>query len=347
MKTFTWDNPVVIARNGFKYKSLSDWSLNTAVGCAHACRFCYVPEVSTNRMAEKLATLGVADPDAEWGNYVFPRRWDEQAFLASLAKAERTPASELSRDGNRAVMLSTTTDPYQVLSGEAGAKHSAMVSRALQLIRDRSTLRVRILTRSPLARQDFELMKTFGDRLLFGMSLPTLNDRIARIYEPHAPAPTRRLECLAQARAAGLNIYVAVAPTYPECDEADMMRTLAAIKPLNPVTVFHEPVNIRAENVQRIAAHAQKLGERIDTTVFATATDWLRYAMLALSNMEISAVKSNMFDRLHLWPDSSLGSKSAINQVVEDLCEFGLSVDSQTKWLHSWWNRVSEWPGKP
>ncbi len=54
--------------------------------------------------------------------------------------------------------------------------------------RDKSTLNVRILPRSPLARADFDLFKSFGRRLLSGMSLPTLRNDLARVYEPKAPA---------------------------------------------------------------------------------------------------------------------------------------------------------------
>ena len=39
-----------------------------------------------------------------------------------------------------------------------------LVRRSLELIRDHSTLNVRILTRSPLARADFDLFKSFGTR---------------------------------------------------------------------------------------------------------------------------------------------------------------------------------------
>jgi diketogulonate reductase-like aldo/keto reductase len=57
----------------------------------------------------------VKDPDLEWGQYVLLRPWDEKKFLASLRSAERVPVSELNRDGNRAVMYCTTTDPYQAI----------------------------------------------------------------------------------------------------------------------------------------------------------------------------------------------------------------------------------------
>lgn len=53
------------------------------------------------------------------------------------------------------------------------------------------------------------------------MSLPTLRNDLSKIYEPKAPAPLQRLATLRAAREAGLNVYVTVAPTYPECDEAD------------------------------------------------------------------------------------------------------------------------------
>ncbi|MEO5960659.1 MAG: hypothetical protein ABIR80_16220, partial [Opitutaceae bacterium] len=191
-----WSHPAVISPNNFVYKSLSNWSLNIAVGCGHGCRFCYVPSSSTNKQAEALARYGVTDPDAEWGAYVLLRPWDEAKFLASLRTAEETPRARLNPDGNRAVMLCTTTDPYQVFrhfdpsrAKELTQQALNLVRRALELIRDRSSLNVRIMTRSPLARQHFDLFQTFGSRLLFGMSLPTLRNDLARVYEPQAPAP--------------------------------------------------------------------------------------------------------------------------------------------------------------
>src|SRR5918996_1165947 len=86
-----WHAPAVIAPNNFVYKSLSNWSFNIAVGCSHACLFCYVPSAATIKQGRKLAEYGVVDPDAEWGNYVLLRPWDEQKFLASLRSAEHTP----------------------------------------------------------------------------------------------------------------------------------------------------------------------------------------------------------------------------------------------------------------
>ncbi|HEV7404360.1 MAG TPA: hypothetical protein VGO11_15575, partial [Chthoniobacteraceae bacterium] len=58
-----WSAPAVIALNNFVYKSLSNWAFNVAVGCSHACRFCYVPSAATIKQGPKLAEYGVKNPD--------------------------------------------------------------------------------------------------------------------------------------------------------------------------------------------------------------------------------------------------------------------------------------------
>lgn len=340
-----WSTPAVIAPNNFVYKSLSNWAFNVAVGCSHACRFCYVPSAATIKQGAKLAEYGVKDPDAEWGDYVLLRPWNEQKFLVSLRSAEETPRAELKPDGNRAVIYCSTTDPYQVIrhpdlqrQRELAEHARVIVRRSLELIRDKSTLNVRILTRSPLARSDFDLFKSFGNRLVFGMSLPTLRNDLAKVYEPKAPAPSQRLAALHAAKEAGLHVYVAVAPTYPECDEADLRATLKAVKELNPITVFHEPINIRAENVRRIEAQADTMGIMLRTQVFETREAWQDYAVEALSTVNRLAKELGFEKRLHLWPDKSLGSAARVSRMR--------NPQQYEKRLHYWWNRISEWPGR-
>jgi DNA repair photolyase len=338
-----WHAPAVIAENNFIYKSLSNWAFNVAVGCSHACRFCYVPSAATIKQGPKLAEYGVKDPDAEWGDYVLLRPWDEEKFLASLRAAENTPLSHLKRDGNRAVIYCSTTDPYQVIRHSNPEQQKMLwqharrlVRRSLELIRDYSTLNVRILTRSPLARADFDLFKSFGTRLLFGMSLPTLRNDLAKVYEPKAPSPSQRLAALRAAREAGLHVYVAVAPTYPECDEEDLRATLHAVSEVNPVTIFHEPINIRAENVERISSQARLSGITLKTEVFATREQWQDYAVNALKTVERLAGELGIANCLHLWPDKSLGNAGISNRMSkskEYLC-----------WLEKSWARISEWP---
>ncbi len=338
-----WEHPAIIQENNFVHKSLSNWSFNIAIGCGHACRFCYVPSAATIKIGPKLREYGVEDPDAEWGDYVLLRRWNERKFLASLASAQEKSPSDLNPDGNRAVIYCSTTDPYQVfrsadanLRAELTRSAEHLVRRSLELIRQHSTLRVRILTRSPLARRDFDLFKSFGPRLLFGMSLPTLRNDLSRVYEPKAPSPSQRLATLHAAKAAGINVYVAVAPTYPECDEADLRATFKAIAELKPVTIFHEPINIRAENVERIKAHADTLNIAMRSEVFATRKSWKDYALQSFKLVHQIAKELGVSKQLHPWPDKSLGAAWIVQSMPKPA--------AYEKWLQSLWARISAWP---
>lgn len=357
-----------ITVNNFKYKSLSSWAYNIAVGCNHACRFCYVPSASANKQEKQLKRYGILEPDADWGNYVLLRQWNEKRFLASLNRAQNLPPEELDeqgnrverksnkghkRDGNRAVILCSTTDPYQVISVENDdgrkvilqALRGTLVRKALELILKHSTINVRILTRSPLAKQDFDLYKEFGPRLLFGMSLPTLNDDIRKLYEPKAPGVKARQRVLEEAKAAGLHVYVAMAPTSPECQEEDLESTLTWIKTLKPVTVFQEPINIRADNVARIAKHAEELKVPFNARAFLPE-NWPAYALWQLHKVEEIAKKLKLDEHLHLWPDKALGGRRKWEQArrVRNLSVTDPAFDAHQKWLQKWWTRISEWP---
>jgi DNA repair photolyase len=338
-----WSVPFQIQANNFIHKSLSNWSANISIGCGHGCIFCYVPSASVNKQANRLLDYGVINPEAEWGSYALLRPFDEVKFQASLRSAERKPKEELKPDGNRAVMFCTTTDPYQIFrhpdagrSRELTDQSLEMVRRSLELIRDESTLNVRILTRSPLARVHFDLYRSFGPRLVFGMSLPTLRDDLSRFYEPHAPGPSARLATLKKARDMGLHVYVAMAPTFPECGEQDLRETLSAIRDIDPITVFHEPINIRAENVGRISERGRAAKIELRTEVFASPQSWRDYALGSLKTVERICLELGLADRLHLWPDQCLGSRWVVESMPKPT--------EYLQWLNRKWSRISEWP---
>jgi DNA repair photolyase len=328
-----------------------------------------VPSTSTNKQAKVLRKYKIKNPDLEWGNYSLLRPWDKAEFLKSLRDAEKIPTSELNQDGNRAIIFCSTTDPFQVFHAETVAKtrllnESAgqLVRNCLEMIRDESTLNVRILTRSPMAREYFDLFKSFGKRLVFGMSLPTLNDKLREVYEPKAPGIQARLNTLRQAKEAGLSVFIAMAPTYPECDEDDVRKTLLALKEFDPITIYHEPINIRAENVARIASQAKQLGIKLRTNVFKDRISWWQYALNSLIQVQRLAQEVGLLHCLHLWPDKSLKTKKYFLQ-SRHLSRKGMRLtrieNQQQKendlqvyereflpWLQGWWSRVSEWPGE-
>jgi hypothetical protein len=127
-----------------------------------------------------------------------------------------------------------------------------------------------------------------------------------------------------------------MAPTYAECDETDLYATLKSVAELDPITIFHEPINIRAENVARIEEQVKSLGVRLKTEVFASRESWQDYAVNALHTVARLAEQLGIEQHLHLWPDKSLGSQSLADRMP--------NPRKYLKRLEHWWTRISEWP---
>ena len=174
-----------------------------------------------------------------------------------------------------------------------------------------------------------------------------------------------RLRTLREAAERGIPLFVAVAPTYPDLDDNDICNVLEAIKPLNPLTIFHEPINIRAENVARIATHARELGVSVKTDVFDDGTAWRNYAVEQLMTVQRIATELGMAEHLHLWPDKKLKAKAPFFEARREAYLKANPTVQETRhqkqlrrqadqtaygnflqWLAHWHNRVSEWPGK-
>lgn len=102
------------------------------------------------------------------------------------------------------------------------------------------------------------------------------------------------------------------------------------------ITIFHEPINIRAENVARINQTAADLGVSLNTEVFSTWESWQDYATNSLKTVERLAGELGIGNRLHLWPDKSLGAQTRLAKMPNRVEYFN--------WLTHWWSRVSEWP---
>jgi DNA repair photolyase len=312
----------------------------------HACPICFAPETSANKQKQMLREFGLLDPILDWGRYLLLRPLDKLKFLTSLRRADQTHPGLRKRDGNDAIMFCSTTDAYQVIHHPDPAtqrrfQRMAKASRRwmLKAIRDHSSLNVRILTRSPLAKEDFDIFQSFGNRLLLGTSLPTLDATISRIYEPKVAAPRHRLKLLTDARAAGIHTYVAVAPVYPEIGYDGMLEVFRAVKATKPWTVFMEPVNLKLQIAERVQRSARERGEDIDMTPYTDSRVWADYAIRTLRDAERDAEVAGISDRLHLWPDhEELSRKSVIERQP--------APTAYLVWLRRWWDRVSEWPGK-
>ena len=92
---------------------------------------------------------------------------------------------------------------------------------------------------------------------------------------------------------------------------------MAAVAALDPISIFHEPINIRGKNVKRIAAEAAEVDVKLRTEVHATPQQWRHHAIGALTAGERLAEEASVFNRLKLWPDESLGTKIALRDASD------------------------------
>ena len=193
----------IIARNdspdiGF------DRSINPYRGCEHGCVYCYA--------RPSHAYLGLS-PGLDFESRLFYK-----------PQAAKLLATELSKKGYvcRPIALGSNTDPYQPVERKLG------VTRAiLEVLRD-FRHPVTIVTKSALIQRDLDILGEMArDRLaMAAISVTSLDRRLARVMEPRAATPERRLETIAALAAAGVPAAVMSAPMIPALNDAEMEQIL-------------------------------------------------------------------------------------------------------------------------
>jgi DNA repair photolyase len=233
-------------------KELSDgYALNYAVGCTHACRFCYVDPIHKRFTRSRLikekekennGKNNNADTniiDRPWGMYMLiPTK---ESFLHALMN------TEWYRWKDKEVMLSSTHDPYLPELYEYTRK---ILEASLPY-----GVRYCIQTRSLLVRNDFDLLLKHREQIRLQYSIMTLNLTLYRLLEPRVPSPYARLNVLKEASTLGLKtVGVIIAPIFPiegwREDLEMLFKELATTIP--NITVYGEILHRRGSNLRYI-----------------------------------------------------------------------------------------------
>jgi DNA repair photolyase len=161
------------------------FALSPYRGCAHGCRYCYVREYPNALHAP-----------GDWGGWVAPK-----------LNAPELLWSQRHRLHQQRVFLASATDPYQPLE-----RHYHLTRQCLEVLLLCPTTEVILHTRSPVVLQDLDLLRAFGDRLSVGLSIPTDDDTVRQVVEPHAPAIPSRWAAVEKLASAGIEVGISVAP---------------------------------------------------------------------------------------------------------------------------------------
>lgn len=171
-------------------------ALNLYDGCAHGCRYCYVPGVLRRSL------------DA----------WCDTAPRPRCTAEDIVAAAYRLRGSAGPVFLCFTCDPYPPI--EAGTR----LTRAAIEILNNHDLPVRILTKAGLlATRDMDLLSRHP-RNEFGVTLTCRHGVASLHFEPEAALPWSRIENLRRMKAGRIRTWVSLEPVL------DPAETLACIR---------------------------------------------------------------------------------------------------------------------
>jgi DNA repair photolyase len=195
----------IIARN--KSPDISfDQSINPYRGCEHGCIYCFARPTH--------AYLGLS-PGTDFESRLFAK----PNAAALLAKELRAPGYV-----PRVIAMGTNTDPYQPLE-----KKLRITRSILEVLRD-FRHPVAIVTKSPLILRDLDILSEMARMGLAkaALSVTTLDRELARVMEPRAGTPTRRLQAVEGLAEAGIPVGVMFAPAIPALNDHEMEAVLNA-----------------------------------------------------------------------------------------------------------------------
>lgn len=175
--------------------SLSDYTLNPYIGCGFGCSYCYVPILRDKRRQEGAAT---------WGEWV-----QVKVNAPDVVRREM-----LDTPSDTHILIGSATDPWQPI------EKRYQVSRGVLYELSFYPNSVTILTRSPLLIRDIDLLKRF-ERVSVHISVPTVDEQVRKVFEPHAPAIPGRIEMTRRLLAAGIRTTWAWCPFLPGVENTE------------------------------------------------------------------------------------------------------------------------------
>jgi DNA repair photolyase len=183
-----------------------DRSVNPYRGCEHGCIYCYARPTH--------AWLGLS-PGLDFERRLFHKPDAAQQLRRALARRDYRPAT---------LVLGANTDPYQPIE-----RHLEGTRAILEVLLE-ARHPVAITTKSSLVLRDLDLLQALAAERLAAVqvSVTTLDAKLARLLEPRATAPRRRLRAVAELAAAGVPTGVLVSPLIPGLTDHHLEQIVAA-----------------------------------------------------------------------------------------------------------------------
>ena len=193
-----------------------DLSINPYRGCEHGCVYCF------------------ARPTHSYLN-LSPGLDFETKIIAKVNAAERLREALASRSYEALPLnIGSATDAYQP------AERRLRITRSLIEVLAEHRHPFSIITKSSGIERDIDLLAPLASERLVSVyiSIPTLDAELARVMEPRATAPGRRLRTMERLAQAGIPVGVSVSPLIPFLNEPELEQVLAQARDAGATTAF-------------------------------------------------------------------------------------------------------------
>ncbi len=183
-------------------------SVNPYRGCEHGCIYCYA--------RPSHAHLGLSPG------------LDFESRLAAKVNAPELFAKELRHPAWRPapVVIGPNTDAYQPV------ERRYRITRRLLEVAEEFGQPVGLVTKSALVTRDIDILSRLAKRNLVkvAVSVTTLDAGLARMMEPRASTPAKRLDAIGTLSQAGVPVAVMVAPVIPALTDHELETILSRAK---------------------------------------------------------------------------------------------------------------------
>ncbi len=277
---------VINFKSGFEHKLLCDGpTFTTGDACTYSCSFCYVPSVMNKRL-HMLKEAGAIPKDTKHENVVMRRKGAEEIARQQLLSKFGIGKTPLPRDFEKR----WEKEKGRVIYGSPLVDVGGNIELAdetievCKLILDLTPWDIRLLSKSTFLPRIAQALGDKGrERVIYGVSTGTFDDKLAAAFEEGCPKVSKRIESLKRLRDLGCRTFGMICPSLPHRDYTDF--ACYAYSTLNPLVTEHvwaEVINVRGESMERTfraLSGAGYLWEAEELTRFSRSkTAWENYS---------------------------------------------------------------------
>ncbi|MEM1748789.1 MAG: radical SAM protein [Sulfolobales archaeon] len=207
------------------------YNLNPYTGCSHGCIYCYartyIKDFNRPRVKEKL-------------------------LINIAADLSKIPANML-------ITMSNSSDPYTPPEGRL-----AVTREVLKKVLGRGHPLL-IITKSDLVVRDIDILQE--GRVVVSVTITTIDDSTAKLLEPNAPPPSKRLKALKTLTEHGIVTTVRIDPIIPYIndDEGMLKELIRELADIGVAQITASTLKVRSDILSNVCRAFPEVASKLRT----------------------------------------------------------------------------------